>query len=241
MELEIPHGLAEAPMENQHRVAAALWVHHWTRQDKSRPEMIQRLAVVRQHHYPGYRWLINNHNEAASIKVRLKWHDPDDEQTDWQDEPSVLASVRQVQELAKESVPVAAACLTALRSAIGRYAPQFLHLLPESVIPAKPKESDIGLAAKSTVPPPPPITAAAPKPPPPPPDPLAAFEAKHGRPAGSLTPEQLQAAREANPGSKGLAQPAETPKPAQPPSEADSGACPKQERWPPRHMPWDTP
>jgi hypothetical protein len=219
---DVMAALEAANLTAEDRCAVRLWIEHRVRGDLTDKEFAIRLGVIRRMNEPGYRWLLGSGNttgaagiEAARIAVRMKWETAGRQPGDWTDPDSVRASLRGI----LEPTPhwMAKSLLAMLRDAVTQHAPENLHLLPESVgapRPGKDFEEERLARAKSAVPPAdlnhPPTT-------PPASDALADFEAKHGRPAGALTPEQLKAAREANPTSATLLHRTPAPPPADPP------------------------
>jgi hypothetical protein len=205
MHVDISDELASAPLLGEDRAAAALWMQHATLKTLSETDLIRRLFTLRRYNRAAYLWLIHNHLQAAAIKVKRRWHDPEDEISDWNDPDAILASIRGITDQAHF---MAVSLMNMLRHAVASHAPHNLHLVPEILHTRMAETSD----PAATMTPPPHTTQA-----------RTIFETKQGRKLGALTPEQLKAARMDNPTSRTLVEPvaSDPPQPESKPSESD--------------------
>lgn len=72
-----PLELDHASLSGEDRMAVIVWLQHQAANDLSYRDMTLRLAVIRAHHAPGFRWLIDYHAAARGISDAHQWHDPE--------------------------------------------------------------------------------------------------------------------------------------------------------------------
>jgi hypothetical protein len=212
----------DAPISSGDRQHVDCWLRGEAGGKISESELSGRLAIVRKMAPNGFDWLVRNNLTAGSIAVRRGWvadADPGIMATrmraEWSDPASITRRVA-TWTSTPESPSEAKFDLLGIRllgALVSRWAPQNAHLVPdpESVRldtpgptrqPTPAQRSDIraddGVVKVDRPPDDPPGAVT--------PEFSAAFETKHGRKLGALTPEQLAAVRAPVPGLREIAE-----------------------------------